>query len=192
MIRHFPILVLALTAAVPAVAESPFRPLPPEDPRAAAALAILADGPLANPTDVTVEAAQAGVDAAPRDADAWHQLGESLEVAGRLPEAVEAYRRAAGLPPRVIGRAYLNRDLAAALEEIGHYEDALAAARIAVRSWPISQDGLHCTASEARLLARLLVRTQGLAAAADFYRPLQQRSPDREDYREILAALEGK
>ena len=143
-------------------------------------LQLLAPDELLNPTEVTVEAAQAGVRAHPRDADAWHQMGESLEVAERLPEAVEAYDRAAHLPPRIYGRAYLYRDLAAARERAGDLAGALAAARVSVRSWPLSRDGLFCSSAEAILLTRLLVKSGDLRGAADFYLPLLRTSPNRE------------
>ena len=97
----------------------------------------LAPGVRLNPTEVSVDAARHGVRARARDADAWHQLGESLEVAGRLAEAVQAYERATRLPPRVVGRAFLYRDLAAARERTGDLPGALAAARVSVRSWPL-------------------------------------------------------
>jgi tetratricopeptide (TPR) repeat protein len=141
---------------------------------------LLAPGELLNPTEVTVEAAQAGVRAHPRDADAWHQLGESLEVAGRLDEAVQAYDRAAHLPPRILGRGYLYRDLAAAREKAGDITGALAAARVSLRSWPLSRDVLYCTSAEAILMTRLLVKSGDLRGAADFYLPLWRASPNRE------------
>ena len=154
-------------------------------------LRLLAPGERANPTELAVDAARAEVDAHPRDADRWHQLGESLEVAGRLDEAVEAYARATRLPPRIIGRAYLHRDLAAALERQGDLPRALAAARTSVRSWPLSRDGLFCMGAEVILLTRLLVKSGGLAAAEAFYRPLADAQPDRDDCRSIVDALEA-
>lgn len=156
-----------------------------------AALALLAPQPIVNPTEVSVAAARAMVRARPRDADAWHQLGESLEVAGDGAEATEAYRRATRLPPRVLGRAYLHRDLAEALERQGALAAALAAARVSVRSWPLSQDGLFCSSSEARLLARLLVETGDLAGAAAFWRPLYEAQRERTECRAVHQALTG-
>lgn len=136
-------------------------------------------------------AARAGVAARPRDPDAWHQLGESLDVAGEGGEAVEAYRRATRLPPRVLGRAYLHRDLAEALERQGDLAGALAAARIGVRSWPLSQDGLFCSSSEARLLARLLLKAGDAAGAAAFWRPLYEAQRERAECRAVQQALAG-
>lgn len=155
------------------------------------ALGLLAPQPIINPTEVSVATARAGAAARPRDADAWHQLGESLDVAGDGAEAVEAYRRATRLPPRVLGRAYLYRDLAEALERQGDLAGALAAARVSVRSWPLSQDGLFCSSSEARLLARLLVETGDLAGAAAFWRPLFEAQRERGECRAVQQALAG-
>jgi len=154
-----------------------------------ALLQALAPGTRINPTEVSVEAAQAGVRAHPRDADAWHQLGESLEVAGRLDEAIEAYERATRLPPRVIGRAFLHRDLAAAREQAGDLQGALAAARVSIRTWPLSSDGLFCTQSEVVQLTRLLVETNDLRGAADLYLPLADALPDHEFCAPIAAAM---
>jgi tetratricopeptide (TPR) repeat protein len=154
-----------------------------------ALLQALAPGTRINPTEVSVEAAQAGVRAHPRDADAWHQLGESLEIAGRLDEAIEAYERATRLPPRVIGRAFLHRDLAAAREQAGDLAGALEAARVSVRTWPLSRDGLFCTQAEVVQLARLLVGTGDLRAAADLYLPLADALPDNEYCAPIAAAM---
>jgi len=185
-------------ARVGFIAEPPPEPeaadaaatLPAEAWRAVA-LALLAPQTIINPTEVSVEAARAGVRARPRDADAWHQLGESLEVAGDVAAAAEAYRRATRLPPRVLGRAYLHRDLAAALERQGDLAGALAAARVSVRSWPLSQDGLYCASSEAALLARLLVKAGDMAGAAAFWRPLYDAQPEREECRRVQQALTG-
>ena len=161
-----------------------------QDPdRVEALLRLLAQEPWANPTEVSVDAAQAGVRSHPRDPDAWHQLGESLEVAGRIGEAAEAYERATRLPPRIIGRAYLYRDLARAREQAGDLQAALAAARVSVRSWPLSRDGLLCSSHEAILLTRLLVRNGDLRGAADFYRPLYAASTDRRFCPDVSAWL---
>jgi len=160
-----------------------------QPPEAAAVLELLPRPNIINPTEVTVEDARAGVSAHPRDADAWHQLGESLDVAGDLDEAVEAYERATRLPPRIMGRGYLYRDLADARERAGDLTGALAAARISVRSWPLSRDSLHCMGHEVRLLTRLLVRIGDLGGAAAFYRPLYEASPDQPECRQFDQAL---
>ncbi|HWT12565.1 MAG TPA: tetratricopeptide repeat protein [Allosphingosinicella sp.] len=159
--------------------------------REAAALELLPRPTIINPTEVTVEAARARVRARPRDADAWHQLGESLDVAGDLDEAVAAYERATRLPPRVLGRAFLYRDLADALERAGELDRAVAAARVSVRSWPLSRDGLHCMGHEVRLLTRLLVKTHDLAGAAAFYAPLYEADPQHEECQRLHEALSG-
>lgn len=151
-------------------------------------LQLLAPGERANPTTVTVEQARAGVRAHPRDADAWHQLGESLEVADQI-EAVQAYERATRLPPRLIGRAYLCRDLAQAREVLGDLKGAEMAAQVMVRSWPLSRDGIFCTGEEVKLLMRLLVKRHGIQAAADFYKPLYEAHPDWPECQEIHDAL---
>jgi tetratricopeptide (TPR) repeat protein len=177
-----PLLVLAAAGAGMAQ--------PPYSRAEQAALALLARAPRANPTQVTVAAARAAVRARPRDADAWHQLGESLDVAGDRPGAVAAFERATRLPPRVIGRAYLHRDLAEARERAGDLPGAIAAARVSVRSWPISTDGLTCTSYEALMLVRLLVESHDAAGARSFYGPLA--NPRRENWcRVIVDALDA-
>lgn len=154
-----------------------------------AALALLARAEVANPTQVPVATAEAAVRARPRDADAWRQLGESLDVAGRLGEAVAAYERATRLPPRIWGRAFLYRDLADARERAGDLTGAVAAARVSVRSWPLSREGVHCTGAEVKLLTRLLVRTGDMAGALAFYRPLAEASPEQGFCRAVVVAL---
>lgn len=74
------LLLLAPVAAVGQVADATAT-LSAEDWRALA-LELLAPATIINPTEVSVASARAGV--RPRDADAWHQLGESPDVAGRL------------------------------------------------------------------------------------------------------------
>lgn len=155
------------------------------------ALRLLAPATIINPTRMSVARARAGVAARPRDADAWHQLGELLDVAGLGDEAVAAFRRATTLPPRVLGRGYLYRDLAEALERQGDHEGALAAARSAIRGWPLSRDSLYCGSTEAMLMARLLLRTRDPAGAAAFWRTLAVTDPGREQCRRIQQALDG-
>jgi tetratricopeptide (TPR) repeat protein len=113
----------------------------------------------------------------PRDPDAWNQLGHSLDVAGRLPEAVAAFVRATRLPPLILGRAYLYRDLAEAREKIGDLAGAIAAARVSLRSWPLSRDGLHCSGFEVRLLTRLLVKAHEISGALALFGPLYRANP---------------
>jgi len=155
------------------------------------ALRLLEPLPLSNPTPVTVSAAEAQTRARPRDPDAWNQLGQSLDVAGRYPEAVAAFERATRLPPRILGRAYLYRDLAEAREKVGDLAGALAAARVSLRSWPLSRDGLHCLGSEVKTMARLLVKSGDVAGAAAFYRPLFARDRGNEDCALINETLNG-
>lgn len=155
------------------------------------ALRLLQPLPHINPTQVTVAAAEAQTRARPRDPDAWNQLGQSLDVAGRYPEAVVAFERATRLPPRILGRAYLYRDLAEAREKVGDLPGALAAARVSLRSWPLSRDGLHCLGFEVQMMARQLVKSGDLAGAVAFYRPLFERDRDNPDCGLINEALEG-
>lgn len=189
----------AIAAALLA-AQAPTVRLPtePNDPPAtapvagAAALHLLASQRPSNPTRVTVAEAEAGVRARPRDADAWRQLGESLDVAGRLSEAVAAYERATRLPPRIWGRAFLYRELADARERSGDLTAALAAARVSVRSWPLSREGLFCGGTEVRMLTRLLVRTGDLEGARAFFRPLYEADPGRRECWTVWRALDGQ
>ena len=155
------------------------------------ALRLLQPLPQINPTTVSVAAAEAGTRARPRDPDAWNQLGQSLGVAGRHAEAVAAFERATLLPPRILGRAYLYRDLAEAREQVGDLAGAIAAMRVSLRSWPLSRDGLHCSGFEVQLMARLLVRSGDYAGAAAFYRPLYERDRGLEECQLISRALEG-
>ncbi|QAY78448.1 tetratricopeptide repeat protein [Sphingosinicella sp. BN140058] len=176
---------LCILSANPAAAAPP----PSFSPAETEALRLLAPGELANPTEVSVSDAHAVVEANPRDADAWHQLGEALQVAGNLDGAVEAYRKATTLPPKDIGRAYLHRDLAEALEQAGDLDGALAAARVSVRTWPVSTQGLFCSGAEVLLLTRLLVETHDAKGAAAFYRPLAAEADAPEECRTIAEAL---
>jgi tetratricopeptide (TPR) repeat protein len=175
--------------SVEAVETVDMRTGPAAMSRRDALLQALAPGVRINPSEVSVDEAQRAVSAHPRDADAWHQLGESLEVAGRLDEAVDAYDRATKLPPRVIGRAFLYRDLASAREQAGDLAGALEAARVSIRTWPLSRDGLFCTQSEVVQLARLLVRMGDLGGVADLYLPLADALPDNEYCAPIAAAM---
>ena len=70
-----------------------------------------------------------------------------------------------------IGRAYLYRDLARALDARGDpargdLDAAIAAAQKSVHSWPVTAEGMYCTKSEVELLLRLL-REKGDTAAID-------------------------
>lgn len=179
--------VLSVLLAMTSASAATQRPY--DDPRAEL-LRMLAPLALANPTGMSVAEARAAVRARPRDADAWNQLGQSLDVAGRLAESVAAHERATRLPPRLMGRAFLWRDLAELRERTGDLPGAIAAARVSIRSWPLSRDGLHCAGVEVRLLTRLLVRTNDMSGALAFYAPLARRSPDRADCRDISETLE--
>ncbi len=155
------------------------------------ALLLLQPLPSANPTVVTVAAAEAATRVSPRDPDAWNQLGQSLDVAGRYPEAVAAFEQATRLPPRVLGRAYLYRDLAEAREKIDDLPGAIEAMRVSLRSWPLSRDGLHCHGFEVRVMVRLLVKSGDVGEAAAFYRPLFERNSDIPDCRLLNEVLNG-
>lgn len=158
---------------------------------AAHALRLLAPLPHLNPTEVTVAAAEAATRARPRDADAWNQLGQSLDVAGRTTEAVAAFRRAAQLPPRVLGRGYLYRDLAEAQEKAGDLQGAIASMRAAFGFWPLSRERRHCAGYEEKVLVRLLVAAHDADGALAFYAPLYRADRDVPECRDIHAALEA-
>ena len=181
----------ALTAVLVLMSASAGTQLPPEESAVDRALRLLEPPALLNPTEVAVAAAEAGTRARPRDPDAWNQLGRSLDVAGRLTESADAHERATRLPPRVIGRAFLYRDLAEMRERTGDLPRALAAARLSVRSWPLSRVALHCADGEVQLLARLLVKSGDIDGALAFYGPLYRANPDLEQCRDIRDALEA-
>jgi hypothetical protein len=148
------------------------------DDRQAEALKLLTWGRAINFATVPVATARAQVARQPRDADLWQALGASLTVAGNLKEATAAFERATQLPPKYIGRAYLYRDLAESLESVGDLEGALAAARVSLRTWPLSRDGLFCTGAEVQLTTRLLVKLGRLKEAADFFHSIFERHTD--------------
>ena len=139
--------------------------------------------------DTPLAEAREGVRRNPRSADAWHALGEALDAAGNIEWAIGAYEKATKLPPRDIGRAYLYRDLAEAKERSGDLPGALAAARVSVRTWPKSREGLHCAGYEEKMLTRILVENRDVAGAIAFYRPLAQADPDVAECRAIGEAL---
>jgi len=180
-------LLLASTEAPSHAAGSPRADA--YSPAEAAALELLRPYDLANPTETTVADARAAVDASPRDPDLWHALGESLLVAGDAPAAADAFRTATRLPPKVIGRAFLHRDLAGALEDTGDLEGALAAAQVSLRTWPVSKRDLFCSLAEERQFVRLLVKTHKLKEALAFYAPLAAKPGALPECRAVHEAL---
>ncbi len=159
----------------------------PADHAGARLLDLLAYSPPVNLGDMPVEAARDHVRRNAESADAWHALGQALDAAGDLAGAVDAYDKATRLPPRDVGRAFLYRDLAEARERAGDLPGALAAARVSVRSWPKSSDGLHCAGYEEAMLTRILVENGDMAGAQAFYAPLVD--DDVEQCRAIGEAL---
>jgi Flp pilus assembly protein TadD len=74
-------------------------------------------------------------------AQSHFNLGNALQQAGRLDEAVDSYGRAAELEPKVVSR---QRALAGALDAAGRYEEALAAIAPALALDP-ADAGSHTT-----------------------------------------------
>lgn len=119
--------------------------------------------------DATIEDLRRKVQAEPRNPDAWSDLGELLMKNGQYDEGVDALKRASQLPPKEIGRAYLFRDLAEALDERGSPGDldaALDASQKSLHMWPVSTGKLYCSMYEVELLFKLL-RKKGDQAGID-------------------------
>jgi tetratricopeptide (TPR) repeat protein len=70
----------------------------------------------------------------PRLADAWNQLGETLEGAGRLEEAADAYRRAIELTPELAGDFGLR--LGSVLLKLDRLDEAEQHARLGEKTNP--------------------------------------------------------
>lgn len=68
------------------------------------------------------------VQRSPRLADAWNQLGMSLEVLGQLEESIEAYRRSLELNPGMSGEIGLR--MAGVFQRMRRYEQAVEHARL--------------------------------------------------------------
>jgi tetratricopeptide (TPR) repeat protein len=102
----------------------------------------------------------------PRLADAWSQLGETLETAGRLEEAAEAYRRAIELTPELAGDFGLR--LGSALLKLDRLDEAERHARLGEKTNP---GGTHLLLSRIALARKDYVRAgeEAKISAGDRY-----------------------
>lgn len=116
----------------------------------------------------------------PRDPDAHSDFGQALEEAGSLDAAIEQYRLALKLPPRIYGRAFLYRDLGMALEKKGDIDGALAALRKSIVSWPVKHD-LSCFNFEREVLGNLLEEKGDYQAELQYWKDLMSvaKFPDK-------------
>jgi tetratricopeptide (TPR) repeat protein len=117
--------------------------------------------------------------AKPKDPDLWNKLGSELEGLGDLDGAITAYQKSVALPPKEIGRAFLLRDLAHALEERndparGDLDAALAAAQKSIHSWPVAKDTPYCSA-EIETLVSIMVKKGDRVGAQQLMQPIFAR-----------------
>ncbi|CAN0619108.1 Tetratricopeptide TPR_1 repeat-containing protein [Burkholderia multivorans] len=85
--------------------------------------------PAPDPRDAAILQAQQALARAPRDAEAWHQLGLAWEHRGALDEAIRCYRRAVEINPRADGS---HNNIANCLHVQGRFDEACAAWRAAI------------------------------------------------------------
>lgn len=106
-----------------------------------------------------------------RDPDAHDDYGNALEEAGSVDAAIEQYRLALRLPPRIYGRAFLYRDLGMALEKKGDIDGALAALRKSVVSWPVKHEH-SCIVFEREVLGQMLEDKEDYQGALQYWKDL--------------------
>ena len=85
--------------------------------------------PAPDPRDAAILQAQQALARAPRDAEAWHQLGLAWEQRGTLDEAIRCYRRAVEINPRADGS---HNNIANCLHVQGRFDEACDAWRAAI------------------------------------------------------------
>ncbi|WGM38688.1 hypothetical protein AMEJIAPC_01592 [Caulobacter sp. NIBR1757] len=141
------------------------------------------------PSVDSVATIQAQIAREPNDADLWHSLGQSLWRDKRFDDAIKAFQTAAQSPPKHIGRGYLYRDLAEALEARGRKAEALQAARKMLLGWPISKQGHGCDSFETRLFVRVLLKNGQTAEAAAIYKTVSAQKPSDARCRQISKDL---
>jgi len=151
---------------------------PASNPNAAAsakpARRLLPQWPIATPHENLPQEllkAEAAVKRNPRDPDAHFDYADLLEEAGSLDAAIEQYRLALKLPPRIYGRAFLYRGLGMALEKKGDIDGALAALRKSIVSWPVKHD-LSCYVSEREILGLLIEEKGDYQGALQYWKDL--------------------
>ena len=114
----------------------------------------------------------------PNDADLREDYAGALEQLGDLDGAVEQFRIATTLPPKVVGRAFLYRDYATALEKKGDLEGAVAAAQKSLISWPTKNER-RCLGAEEVLAGRLLERKGDLKGALAMWQETKEKEQQR-------------
>jgi choline-sulfatase len=104
--------------------------------------------------EAAIEAFQQIVDRNPRLSDAWNQLGDALEGAGRHEEAAAVYQRAIEMTPQLAGEFGLRRG--AVLLKLEKHDEAALHARLAEATNP---GAMHV------LLARIEMARKNFGAA---------------------------
>lgn len=104
--------------------------------------------------DAAIQAFQKIVEKNPRLADAWNQLGDAFEGAGRYEEASNTYQRAIEMTPQLAGEFGLRRG--SVLLKLEKYEEAVEHARLAEATNP---GAMHV------LLARVEMARKNFGAA---------------------------
>jgi choline-sulfatase len=160
----------------------------PEEARKLAALGYLsspagaADGPLPDPKDrigeiadmvrasdllrkrrwdAAIGAFQKIVDRNPRLSDAWNQLGDAFEGAGRYEEAAAVYQRAIEMTPQLAGEFGLRRG--AVLLKLEKYDEAALHARLAEATNP---GAMHVLLARIEMARKNFGAAEGQARAA--------------------------
>jgi tetratricopeptide (TPR) repeat protein len=147
-----------------------------ENESRAVALKLLDQGIPSRSSSKSAEDLRQTVQARPTDPDAWNQLGGVLLADGKTDAAIEAFDKAAHLPPAYMGRAYLFRDLARALEAGGRIEEAIPYMERSFHNFPLKGDGLYCIGFEETQMMRLYVKAKRYNQARQFFGTLKRSS----------------
>ncbi len=121
-----------------------------------------------------VPMAEAAVNAEPQRADARNLFGSALQAVGRVPEAIEQYRRALALQPGLVNARF---NLANALVRAGKLEEAIDQYHRVLAAYPKDTLAGDRLAGALRTSARQLTSQDKTEAAEARYRELIERAP---------------
>jgi len=114
------------------------------------------------------------VEQKPRDADLRSDFADALTQAGFHKEALEQLRAAVSLPPNVIGRGFLFRDLAKSLDRMGDLDGAIDAARKSLTNWPSNKEP-NCVGASETQLGKLLEKAGDYNGAIAMWQDVKRR-----------------